>query len=123
MNFSFGQNDKTNYTKLYDADSTCFGVIFQSNSEIDSTLYYNLEGKKIAVNFEIPKYKYGIDSLNNFVLKEFRRKLEFVEVNGAALVFPWNPLAHLLKKPSMPTSLKQGTPNLMDLILTRATPW
>ena len=42
---------------------------------------------KINVSFRVPDYEYGIDSLNSFLLSQFRRRLDFVEVNGAALVY------------------------------------
>ena len=86
-NLGFGQCEKKDSTVFFDADSMRLGIFYKTNDKIDSTLYWDLEGNKINVSFEVPEYKYGIDSLNNFLLTEFRNRLNFVEVNGAALVY------------------------------------
>lgn len=84
---SFGQCDKKDGIFFFDADSVCIGIFYKSKDKIDSTAYWDLKQNKINVVFEVPEYKFGIDSLNNFILKEFRERLDFVEVNGAALVY------------------------------------
>jgi hypothetical protein len=84
---SFGQCEKTDSTILLDADSMRLGILYKTNDKIDSTLYWDLGKNMIDVSFEVPEYIYGIDSLNSFLLTEFRNKLNFVEVNGAALVY------------------------------------
>ena len=86
-NISFGQCEKKDSTIFFDADSMRLGIFYKTNDKIDSTLYWDLEKNMINVSFEVPEYKYGIDSLNSFLLTEFRNKLNFVEVNGAALVY------------------------------------
>jgi len=86
-NICFGQCEKKDSTIFLDADSTRLGIFYKTNDKIDSTLYWDLKKNMINVSFEVPEYKYGIDSLNNFLLTEFRNKLNFVEVNGAALVY------------------------------------
>lgn len=86
-NIGFGQCEKTDSTIFLDADSMRLGIFYKTNDKIDSTLYWDLEKNVINVAFEVPEYKYGIDSLNSFLLTEFRNKLNFVEVNGAALVY------------------------------------
>lgn len=86
-NHALGQCEKKDTTIFFDADSIRLGILYKTNDKIDSTFYWDSEKNKIKVLFEVPQYKYGIDSLNNFVLSEFRKRLDFVEVNGAALVY------------------------------------
>jgi len=86
-NIAYGQCEKTDTTFFFDADSMRLGIFYKTNDKIDSTLYWDLEKNVINVTFEVPEYKYGIDSLNSFVLTEFRKRLNFVEVNGVALVY------------------------------------
>ncbi|GET24712.1 hypothetical protein NT017_10410 [Prolixibacter sp. NT017] len=88
MKLSFGQiAEKKDSILFFDADSTCLGVFYETNNEIDSTVYWDLNKDKIDVSFKVPEYKFGIDSLNELLLSKFREQLNFVEVNGAALVY------------------------------------
>ena len=88
IKLSFGQvSEKKDSTFFFDADSTCLGIFYKTNDNIDSTIYWNLGNEKISVSFEVPKYRLDIDSLNSLLLDKFRERLDFIEVNGAALVF------------------------------------
>lgn len=88
ITLGFGQVAETkDSTLFFDADSTCFGIFYKTNDKIDSTIYWDLEKNKISVSFDVPEYKFGIDSLNNFLLEKFRERLNYVEINGAALVY------------------------------------
>lgn len=88
ITLSFGQVvEKKDSTLFFDADSTCLGIFYKTNDSVDSTVYWNLEKNKISVSFDVPEYKYGVDSLNSLLLYNFRQQLNFVEVNGAALVY------------------------------------
>jgi len=79
--------EKRDSTLFFDADSTCIGVFYKTNDKVDSTIYWDLKKNKIRVVFDVPQYEFGIDSLNNLLLDKFRTQLNFVEVNGAALVY------------------------------------
>jgi len=88
ITLSFGQvTEKKDSTLFFDADSTCLGIFYKTNDKVDSTVYWDLEKNKIKVLFDVPEYEFGVDSLNNLLLDKFRKQLNFVEVNGAALVY------------------------------------
>jgi hypothetical protein len=74
-------------TAFFDADSIRLGIYYKTNEKIDSIEYWDLEKHKIDVYFEVPEYKYSYDSLENFLLEQFRMLVNYEEVNGAALVY------------------------------------
>lgn len=79
--------DVKNNMPFFDADSIRLGVFYKTNEKIDSTVYWDSGEKKIDVLFEVPKCKLSFDSLNNFLLEQFRMRVNYEEVNGAALVY------------------------------------
>lgn len=79
--------DTIKSTSFFDADSIYMGTFYKTNEILDSTVYQNLEGNRINVLFKLPKYRHGYGSLKLFLLDQFRERLNYEEVNGAAIVY------------------------------------
>ena len=72
---------------FYDADSVLLGKYYEIDGKINSTVYWDSTKNKINVTFKVPEYKISFDSLNNYLLEQFRILVNYEEVNGDALVY------------------------------------
>jgi hypothetical protein len=79
--------DTIKVTPIYDDDSTHFATIYSTNGKVDSTTYYDINKNRINVLFKSPKFKYGNDSLKSFLINQFRERVNYDEVHGAAIVY------------------------------------
>jgi hypothetical protein len=72
---------------FFDADSTYLGTFFSTNGMLDSTIYIDLEGNKLNVLFKLPQYRDGYGSLKLFLSDQFNKRVDYEEINGAALIY------------------------------------
>ncbi|NDV46757.1 hypothetical protein D0T49_06825 [Paludibacter sp. 221] len=57
---------------FFDADSVLIGKYFYTDNKLDSTCYLKPDGKLVKVEFELPEYKGGYDSLKTFFSEKFQ---------------------------------------------------
>jgi hypothetical protein len=80
-------NDTIKSTRFFDADSIYVGTFYETNGILDSTVYMDLEGNKLNVLFKLPQYRDGYGSLKLFLSDQFNKRVNYEEVNGAAIVY------------------------------------